>query len=438
MPKPTDPLEAVSTAARGIQQAMADWDAVNDSYCGEDGQITDTDGWESGIVARDLTAWHHFQAVLEHGIPFLILTKDLLRPNIPHVTHAHRALVQNLSSAYRTLHRMIDSPHEGDHPLREDVVAEIWHEMAIWAEHAPVVLEAHRREAVNPPKPTLARSPRRDGPQPVRAATTRMPDVAHAAVLSAAAQPEHLLGARLHQRTADYLIERGMAQVRPLPDGHRITRDHQFALAVHLTEAGRQYALEQGARAPRRRAVVVACGSRKAAPTPGASTVPAGDLYTGSYHRALRRTAEVLTDHWGTVYILSAQAGLVPTDRLLAPYDLRITDPRAVTGEQLRHQADAFDLEHADVIFLGGGKYAHALAAAVPHRAMPLASTRGMGEQLQLLKHARADTDDGLQLRTAWWAQADFVRTQQAVLRSEDLGRPAAAPGSAGRPLRTR
>ncbi|QKW20601.1 hypothetical protein HUT16_17360 [Kitasatospora sp. NA04385] len=433
MPTPTDPIDAVSTAVRGIQQAMADWNAVSDSFCDRDGQVVDTGGWESGIVTRDLAAWRHFRAVLEHGVPFLLLTKDVARPTTPDVTHAHRTLVATLSSAHRTLHAMIDSPHEEDHPLRENVAAEIWHEIVSWAEHAPLVLDARRRAEAAPPKAALPRPTRAERTALVRTAAGRMPDVAHAAVLAAAAQPEHLLDKRLHQRTLDYLIERGMAQVRPLPDGHRITRDHQFALAVHLTEAGRQYALEQGARALPRRAVVVACGSRKAAPAPGATTVPAGDLYTGSYHRALRRTAEVLTGDWGTVYILSAQAGLVPTDRLLAPYDLRITDPRAVTGEQLRHQAAALDLEHADVIFLGGGKYARALASAVPHRAMPLAGTRGMGEQLQLLKHARADTDDGLQLRTAWWAQADFIRTRQAASRAANFGRPAALPGTADR-----
>ncbi|MFD0561838.1 hypothetical protein ACFQ2M_07170 [Kitasatospora saccharophila] len=250
MTKPTDPLEAVSTAARGIQQAIADWDAVNDSYCDEDGQVVDTDGWESGIVARDLTAWHHFQAVLEHGIPFLLLTKDLLRQNTPHVNHAHRTLVQTFSSAYRTLQRMIDSPHEGDHPLREYVAAEIWHETASWAELVPVVLEAHPRAAANAPKPALARSPRLDGPQLVRAAADRMPDIAHEAVLSAAVQPDHLLDQDLRQRTVDYLIDRGMAWVRPLPDGYPVTRDHRFAAAIHLTEAGRQYAQDQGAPAP--------------------------------------------------------------------------------------------------------------------------------------------------------------------------------------------
>ncbi|MFJ4676903.1 DUF6884 domain-containing protein [Kitasatospora sp. NPDC088783] len=430
MPEPTDPIDAVSTAVRGIQQAMADWDAVNDSYCDTDGQIVDMDGWESGIAARDLAAWQHFQAVLEHGASFLLLTKDASRPNTPHLHHARRTLAKTLATAHRTLHTMIGPPHQGGHPLpdEEDVAAEIWHEIVSWAEHAPVVLDARRRDDATLPGPNQAERSR-----PVRAASGRMPQVAHEAVLAAAAHPDHLFGERLHQRTLDYLTDRQMAQIRPLPDGHQVVRDHRFALAVHLTEAGRQYARGQGARALRRRAVVVACGSRKAAPAPGATTVPAGDLYTGSYHQALRRTADVLNGAWGTVYILSAQAGLVPTDRLLAPYDVRITDANAVTGEQLRHQADSFDLDHADVIFLGGAEYAHVLHRAVPHRAIPLAGTRGIGEQLRLLKHARADTDEGRQLRAAWWKQAEHqresIRTQPPA-RGMDLRLPAAAPAS--------
>ncbi|MEV7122897.1 DUF6884 domain-containing protein [Kitasatospora griseola] len=401
MPDPTDP---VATAARGIKQAIDDWDAVNDSYVDDNGTVVDTRGYETGIVERDLAAWKHFSTVLEHGAPFLLLTKDT-----PRVKHAHTTLVETLSTAYSTLHKMIDSPQTGDHPLREEAAAEIWHEMSSWAEHAPTVIDAHRsaeadHTAVAPPRPT-----RPDRSRPVRAAVEQLPTTAHDAVLAAASQPDHLFEKRPHPRTLDLLTDRGMAWVRPLPDGHQVTRDHQFALAVHLTEAGRQYALRHGAHAPRRRAVIISCGSRKATPAPDATTVPAGDLYTGTYHQALRRTAEALTGDWGTVYILSAQAGLVRTDCLLTPYNLRITDATAVTGEQLRTDAASFDLDHADVIFLGGAKYAQALRPAVPHFALPLAGTRGIGEQLQLLAALR-EPETGQDRRTACWAQAEHQR----------------------------
>ncbi|WP_322974053.1 DUF6884 domain-containing protein [Actinacidiphila oryziradicis] len=52
--------------------------------------------------------------------------------------------------------------------------------------------------------------------------------------------------------------------------------------------------------------------------------VPAGELYTGSYHRAARRAAETLMQgaRAGRVLILSARWGLVAPDERIAPYDL--------------------------------------------------------------------------------------------------------------------
>ncbi|MFC9332143.1 DUF6884 domain-containing protein, partial [Kitasatospora sp. NPDC057015] len=107
-----------------------------------------------------------------------------------------------------------------------------------------------------------------------------------------------------------------------------------------------------------------------------------------------------------TVYILSGQHGLVRTDRPLAPYDTAITDREAVSGEQLHRDAEAFDLAQADVLFLGGAKYAEVLRPAVPHSVLPLAGTRGIGDQMRLLK-AQSDPDAGHGLRSAWWAEAE-------------------------------
>ncbi|MGV9310475.1 MULTISPECIES: hypothetical protein [unclassified Nonomuraea] len=46
--------------------------------------------------------------------------------------------------------------------------------------------------------------------------------------------------------------------------------------------------------------------------------MPAGELYTGSYHRAARRAADALTHDGGRVLNLSALHGLVELDQMLA------------------------------------------------------------------------------------------------------------------------
>ncbi|MGW2543755.1 DUF6884 domain-containing protein [Kitasatospora sp. NPDC001574] len=402
---------------------MAAWDAVNDSFCDEDGHVVDTAGWETRVVERDLAAWGHFTDVLGHGGAFLFHMSRLLRarPADADLTHLHRELVAAFASAHETVEEMVGSARDLNRPTREELAAETWHEMVVWAEKAPAMVDAYRSaEAVTR---SLHRPPTGE----------RLPPTAHQAVLAATADPDHLLAADAHQRTLEYLLDHGFVRIRPPSNDHRFTHPRAFARdrgpAVHLTEDGRQYALHHGATAPRRRAVVVSCGSRKAPAPPGDGALPAGDLYTGSYHRALRRAAEALTGGWGTVYILSGQYGIVRTDQPLVPYDTAITDVEAVTGRQLLRDAEAFDLAHADVLFLGGAKYAEVLRPAVPHCVMPLAGTRGIGEQMGLLK-AQYDPEAGPALRAAWWAQAEEqaerVRTAGPGQESRDRPQDAA------------
>ncbi|MFF2657344.1 DUF6884 domain-containing protein [Kitasatospora sp. NPDC058032] len=321
---------------------MDAWDTVNDAFCDEDGHVVDTASWDKHVVERDLTAWKHFTAVLEHGGAFLFHMNRLLRarPDAD-LTHLRRELSTAYASAHRTVDEMLGSGKDLDHPLREELAAETWHEMVTWAEKAPALVNAYRSaEAVTR---SLHRPPRAE----------RLPPTAHQTVLAAAADPDHLLAGDSHQRTLEYLLAHGFVRIRPPSTGHRFTHPRARRPAVHLTEDGRQYAERHRAPAPRRRAVVVSCGFRKAPAPPGAGTLPAGDLYTGSYHRALRRAAEALTEGWGTVYILSGQYGIVRTDQPLVPYDMVITDREAVSGEQLLRDAEAFDLGAADVLFLG-------------------------------------------------------------------------------------
>ncbi|MFC6081007.1 DUF6884 domain-containing protein [Sphaerisporangium aureirubrum] len=128
--------------------------------------------------------------------------------------------------------------------------------------------------------------------------------------------------------------------------------------------------------------VVVPCGGRKVATD---VPVPAGELYTGSYHRAARRAAAVLAGPRGRVLILSALHGLVAPDEPLMPYELRAGQPGTVTGETLRTQAAELGATNATVIVLGGRAYVDLARQVWPHAAAPLQGTRGIGEQLARL-----------------------------------------------------
>ncbi|WP_241665907.1 YaaA family protein [Prescottella subtropica] len=128
--------------------------------------------------------------------------------------------------------------------------------------------------------------------------------------------------------------------------------------------------------------VIVPCGATKlSTPEP----VPAGQLYTGTYHRLGLRAAAALTDPSST-RILSALHGLLPLDRPVTPYNLRLGQPGAITTDTLRAQAAEQNLlEHPDVVLFGGRDYVDLAHRIWPHARTPLAGTRGIGEQQQRL-----------------------------------------------------
>lgn len=125
------------------------------------------------------------------------------------------------------------------------------------------------------------------------------------------------------------------------------------------------------------RLVVIPCGGRKAS-----EPVPAGLLYTGSYHRVCRRAADRLGGH---IVILSARHGFLELDTVVAPYDLRMGQGGSVTVEALREQAARRDLGGDEVIVLAGRAYADRVTAVWPHAIRPLDGARGMGHQMAIL-----------------------------------------------------
>lgn len=183
--------------------------------------------------------------------------------------------------------------------------------------------------------------------------------------------------------------------------------------SLHLTPQGRAYARQRGnVDVRRRRLVICACGNEKK-PHPGFNEYgnvnagyPAGELYTGRYHRSLRLAADALTDE-SLTRIMSALHGLVDLKRPLLPYDVTIGDGRAVPRQRLAEHAVSLGVHDADVIFLGGRDYADMLRPAIPHLYAPLSG--GMGGHRGLCKQAREDSA----LREAWWAAAAGLHETQ-------------------------
>jgi hypothetical protein len=158
---------------------------------------------------------------------------------------------------------------------------------------------------------------------------------------------------------------------------------------VRITAAGHRRAAGE----ERERVVIVACGGRKAVYATGLRKgqpvigAQAGELYVGSYHRAMRRAADVLTrgGRSGRVLILSAKYGLVELSEHLLNYDVRAGGPGTVDGETLRRQAHELGISGAAVTVLGGRAYVGLAGEVWTDAEAPLAGTRGIGEQLARL-----------------------------------------------------
>jgi hypothetical protein len=143
----------------------------------------------------------------------------------------------------------------------------------------------------------------------------------------------------------------------------------------------------------------------------GRGPIPAGDLYVGSYHKSLRRAADALTAERGVILIASALHGLIPLTFLLSPYNVRLSDPQAVTAQKIRAHCLHLGLDDIEVIFLGGREYGSLVKAALPDCLTPLEGTAGIGYQLQLLK-VWALPEAGSQL-AALWAEARRRRERE-------------------------
>ncbi|MFD0259030.1 hypothetical protein ACFVH7_12250 [Kitasatospora indigofera] len=175
MPDPTEVLDAIEKAARGIQAAIDDWDAVNDDFCEEGGYIVDAAGWDARIVERDMAAWNHFRVVLEHGTAFVLAGRQACK-TLPQgditarLPHDLRVLSETYGSAHKTIQgwpadEVAAGPAER---ATEELAAEVWHEMSTWAAHVPGVATAIKHEGAAIPSAARLRSPARPAPPELR------------------------------------------------------------------------------------------------------------------------------------------------------------------------------------------------------------------------------------------------------------------------------
>jgi hypothetical protein len=175
------------------------------------------------------------------------------------------------------------------------------------------------------------------------------------------------------------------AQRRYFPHGtYRLTarRDDRRVGAVDEELAAGLYAAELPLEYADRPVVVVPCSAGKSS-TPA----PAAELYTGSYHAAARRAAAAITTP-DRILILSARYGLLRLDdpAPLEPYELTIGQPGAITAATVDLGPLAAYGPAPTVTVLAGARYADVLADAGVDVVRPLRTTRGIGEQLHILK----------------------------------------------------
>lgn len=130
---------------------------------------------------------------------------------------------------------------------------------------------------------------------------------------------------------------------------------------------------------------------------------PAGQLYTGTFHKLARQAADALVEqHGGQVVILSALHGLLQLDDVVEPYDVQLGQPGAVAVSRVALQLLQLLQagEAPTVVSLLPRAYRTVLAQAVdelppaarPVMVEPMQGAAGVGYQRQRLAQLRAGT----------------------------------------------
>jgi hypothetical protein len=128
--------------------------------------------------------------------------------------------------------------------------------------------------------------------------------------------------------------------------------------------------------------VVIGCGARKL-DRPAA----ARDLYTGAYFRSCLAAALAVVPA-DRVLVLSAKHGLLPLDQVIDPYDVQLSDPDAVTADDVATDAGMLGVADRPVTALCSARYA-ALARLVWDDATTPLAGLGIGYQRAVLAAMR-------------------------------------------------
>ncbi len=105
----------------------------------------------------------------------------------------------------------------------------------------------------------------------------------------------------------------------------------------------------------------------------------AGELYTGSLHRMARAAAGAWPG--AEVLVVSGRYGFLRLDDVVEPYEQRIDGPGAITPAELRRQAAELIGDRTVVALLPSAYSAAVISAGILPSSLPLAGSRGIGEQ---------------------------------------------------------
>ena len=133
-----------------------------------------------------------------------------------------------------------------------------------------------------------------------------------------------------------------------------------------------------------KRVVLISCVSQKRD-----YPCQARDLYISQlFKKSLDYAEQVLKAD--KIFILSAEHGVVPLERVIAPYNKTLNlmrkSERLIWSQKVMEQLNQhIDVEQDEVIFLAGQKYREFLESEFKQVQVPLAGLK-IGEQLQFLK----------------------------------------------------
>jgi hypothetical protein len=136
--------------------------------------------------------------------------------------------------------------------------------------------------------------------------------------------------------------------------------------------------------------VIVACGASKQT-----LPCPAGEMYTGGYHRACLEYALTLAPR-ENVFILSARYGLLALDTVIEPYDQRMKRNNPKFWARVWIQLDEAGAHASELVLLCGADYREPLRSLWQVKgwpvSAPLEGIGGIGKQKAWLKAQRQNS----------------------------------------------